>query len=538
MLKTANSHKASDTEFDDGLSPDHFLEVTLQQSPVLNRIVNDYGDATIQEYLESLRPNADGCYQDRDDLIDIVYHYTRRLLGDEVATRTARDFAKNPIVLTANHHGVDYFSHSFQASLLFSLYRHRSVGHLTTVPVFSCGNIPLDNATYPQGMFFYSGNREQLDALPMKLPVFPNRLRRQLVSRALPFDREMVERSESRLGKMIQEAQIGSTPGQAAGCILAEDYRNPSVLDQSSYSDQAVLVNNRIWKRLFHPDSRLTELIYLELEKIVEKILQIDLRNENSLIYQVMFDPRLREAVLHELDGARACWNLDALKKRNLFGQVNDSDRVYANGNGTIFFWGINNTHRRIPLFLSSSGHQSSALIGIDDHHQSWQLTFSPDSILAALGEGRILPSLFTSFLVLSFARGVRCLGSYFQGEYLPHMQKGLVRALKGITEFQQIAEQVAIIKSNFYLSGMLPVMTLIENELMVPAGPAEIIAGGGLGPIDIEKVLSVTVRDAQIASLLETLPDFVPWLAKSTDWKSQIANDSLKRLEGNVLIR
>jgi hypothetical protein len=80
--------------------------------------------------------------------------------------------------------------------------------------------------------------------------------------------------------------------------------------------------------------------------------------------------------------------------------------------------------------------------------------------------------------------------------------------------------------------------MTLIENELMVPAGPAEIIAGGGLGPIDIEKVLSVTVRDAQIASLLETLPDFVPWLAKSTDWKSQIANDSLKRLEGNVLIR
>jgi hypothetical protein len=538
MLKTANSYTVDDPEDFCRQNPECYLEVALEHSPILNRVVGEYGEASLKDYLSKLRPNEEGGYQDREDLIDIVYQYTKRLLGDVVALQTAKDFSENPIVLTANHHGVDYFSHSFQASLLFSLYRQLHANSMRTVPVLACGNIPLDNATYPQGMFFYAVPHGQLGRLPMRLPVFPNRLRRQLVSSAQPFDSDMVERAEKRLAKMVQEAQIASVLREAAGSILSVDYRRSWVVDQSCYSDQAVLLNNLIWKRVFHSDRQPVELVYLELEKIVEQVLQIDLRNPNSLIYQVMFEPALRESVLHELDGARACWDLHALKRRSLFGQLNDAGQIGGNGSGTLFFWGVNEGGRRIPLFLTSSGDQCFSFIGIDDHRHTWQLSCTPEAILAALSEGRLLPSLFSCFLVLALARGVRCIGSYFQGEYLPNMQKGLVNALNQIPGYHEIARRVETIKPNFYLSGMLPVMTLVDNDFIVPAGPVEILAGGGLTDDDIEKILSIKVRDAHVASLLETLPDFMPALLKSYDWKARIAKDSLRRLEGKVVIK
>jgi hypothetical protein len=515
-----------------------YLEVTCQRSSIVNHAIDEYGDMSLKDYLKMLQPNQDGSYQGREDLVGIVYRYTKELLGETIASRTASDLAENPIILTANHHGVDYFSHSFQASLLCSLAKRLNPTPLKTVPVLSCANIPLDNATYPQGMLFYLVKPAQLEMLPKKLPVFPNRLRRQLVSSAPAFDKEMVSRAEKRLNKMISGGEISSILKDATGTILSEDYCNPYVMDQPGYSKQAVLLNNLIWKRLFQEENQRSELVYLELEKIVGKVLQFDLKNKNSLIWKVMFDPVLRKAVLDELDGARACWNLSQLKKRMHFSKLKNSDKIKSNGCGTIFFWGINDAGRRVPLHLVSYGNKKAFFIGIDDHNNLFELAFTPETILAALNECRLLPSLFTCFLVLSFARGVKCIGSYFQAEYLPNMQKGLINALRKIPDYHEIAGQIEKIVPNFYLSGMLAIMTHIENDVMVPAGPLEIISKGGLNNDDIEKILSIRIRDAHLASLLETLPDFIPWMLKSSDWKRLVAKDCLGLLEGKVVIK
>jgi len=515
-----------------------YLEAICQHSSIVNHTIDEYGDVSLRDYLKKLQPNRDGSYQGREDLIGIVYRYTKELLGDAIASRTASDLSENPVVLTANHHGIDYFSHSFQASLLCSLAKNLNTNPLKTVPVLSCANIPLDNATYPQGMLFYSVRPEQLGAMPKKLPVFPNRLRRQLVSSAPSFDKEMISRAEKRLDQMVKDGQISSILKGAAHTILSEDYANPNVMDQGGYSKQAVLLNNRIWKRLFQEENQPSELVHLELEKIVGKILQLDLKNKDSLIWKVMFEPTLRKTVLEELNGARACWNLNQLKKRMHFSRLNDSDGKNVRGCGTIFFWGINDAGKRVPLHIVSYGDKKAFFFGIDDHNNSWELAYTPEAILTALADGRLLPSLFTCFIVLSFARGVKCIGSYFQAEYLPNMQKGLVKALRQIPDFHEIANQVEKIDSNFYLSGMLAVMTLIENDLMVPAGPLEILSKGGIKTDDIEKILSIKVRDAHLASLLETLPDFIPWMSKSSDWKSRLAKDSLGLLEGKVVIK
>jgi len=515
-----------------------YLKITKQHSRVLNDVIEKYGNISIEDYLKTLHPNLNGSYQKRDDLVEIVYRYAQRVLGDSIATKAADEFSKEPIVLTANHHGVDYFSHSFQASLMFYLYRRLSSNSLTTVPVFSCGSIPLNNATFPQGMFLYLVNLEQLCTLPVKLPVFPDRLKRQMVCNVQPFNKEMIERAEKRLERMVRERLISSNLKEVAGTILSQDYSDSSVIQQSSYSDQAVMLNNKIWKRIFHSESQRTELVYLELEKIVENVLTVDLQNKNSLIYKILFDPKVREAVLMELDGVRACWDLSQLKKQTFLKQLNNDSNTISKRSGTIFFWGINEYGRRIPLYLVSSGVNDASFNGIDDHNNLFQIAYSPEQILAGLAKGLLLPSIFTCYLVISLARGVRLIGSYFQGEYLPTMQQAVVNALGKTSDYHEISNMVEIIEANFYLSGMLPVMAQVENDFLVPAGPVEIIAGGGLSNEDIKKMLSVKVQDAHLASLLETIPDFIFSLIKSTDWKKQIAIDSLRELEGNVLIK
>jgi hypothetical protein len=93
--------------------------------------------------------------------------------------------------------------------------------------------------------------------------------------------------------------------------------------------------------------------------------------------------------------------------------------------------------------------------------------------------------------------------------------------------------------KPNFYLSGMSAVMSKMGNDYLTPAGPLEIIAGGGLNNSDIEQALSLSVRDAHMASLFEMVPDFVPRLWwESPDWQPRLAKDSLALLEGKVVIK
>jgi hypothetical protein len=528
----------SATDFGALETPEDYLRIIRQHSKVLNDVIGKYGNSSINNYLKTLSPNQYSPYQRRDDLVEIIYQYAHELFGDSTAVSAADEFSRDPVVLTANHHGVDYFSHSFQASLMFYLYRMQKSDSFTTVPVFSCGSIPLNNATFPQGMLFYSVNLDQLGTLPLKLPVFPERLKRHLVCQVQPFDKEMIGRADKRLEKIAQEKTLPFRIKEVAETILNQDYSDCSVIGKLSYSDQAVLLNNKIWRRLFHAEIKRTELVYLELEKIVKKLLIGDLRNENSLIYKILFEPVVREAVLHELDGARACWDLNQIKKQALLREVNNDGHCGSKRSGTIFFWGMNEYGKRIPLYLVSSGGNDSLFMGIDDHQQPFQIGYSPEHILVGLGEGRLLPSIFTCYLMISLARGVKLIGSYFQGEYLPNMQEGVVNALRKIPEFHGIAAQVEKTESNFYLSGMLPVMSQVKDYYLVPAGPAEIIAGGGLGHEDINKILSVKVQDAHMASLLETIPDFIYSLDKSSGWKRQIARDSLRQLEGKVVIK
>ena len=535
-----NPHETKDsgTSNTEGSLMEQYLEIACEQVPVVSQVLKQYDDLPLKAFLTDLGPTHTQPLQPQTDLADAVFDYTEPLLGASVARKASDDILKSPAVLTANHHGVDYFSQSVQGSLLFSLSKQISDDAITTVPIFSCGNIPLDNLTYPLGLLLYQISDADLSAIPRKLPLFSNKYRREMVSVSGPFDRAMVQRAVGRIDKMTNDREISETLSGPLHEIFESDYCSPAVMGLKSYSEQSVVLNHRIFKRLFKNSEAAPDTIYLELEKLVNLLLAKDLDDPDSLAGRVLFHQPLRKSVFEALNQSKACWDMEMLNRR-LRANIKDPEvKKKVQGCGTLFFWGINKAGRRVPLYLDNGHGYIETLKGMDDRGELYELSYTPQTITDALKANRLLPSLFTSFMVLSFARGVTCVGGYYQAEYLPEMQAKLVNALREHPEYCEFADRVEEVDTHKYLSGMQTVMSQVENDALVPSGPVEISAGGGLSEGDIEQILSLNVRDAHLASLIETIPDVAPWTLHGSNWKKQLAQESYQNLSQKVVVK
>lgn len=514
---------------------DQSLAQVCARSPVVKRIINSYGTASLVDYLRQVLIICEKPLQPRQDLLEAVHRYSGSLLGETVAEQVVQDLQTLPAVLTANHHGVDFLAQSVQGSLFFSL---REVGGKSakTVPVFACGNVALNNPAYPRGLLLYDVNRYAIEFnLPIRLPIFSDRDKRKAVSIVGAFDLKMVAKARQRLAALAQSKQLNSNLAAAAIAILNENYQDKFVIGLKNYSQQAVVLNNRIWKQCFKEPDQIPELVYLELEKITNNLLYADLNNEDSLVWQMMFNPKLRKELLNQLDGARACWNQGKLAQQIYYNSVNHNG--FPSGSGTIFFWAIDNSGRKVPLLLAEDSNHAAKLHGRDEHGNFWTIPFNSKEILNGLQVGKLLPSLFTCYATIGFARGISCCGGYFQAEYLVAMQHGLIMALHNSAECLEFAHHLSHVPCNIYLSGMQAVMRNQNDELLLPAGPVEMIAGGGLSRDQLDRVRSLTVRDVHLAGLIETFTDFQPIKDHSKNWLFFLANESFHLLADRILI-
>ena len=506
--------------------------------PAVDRTLSQFGHLSLLEYLKKFPITAAPPFQSREPLLDAVYRYATPLLGAAIAKRAAEDLAARPLVMTASHHGVDYYAQTLQSRLIFSLGAAGGSSPAKTVPVFACGNIPLNNLTYPRGLLFYLTSSEALDALPCRLPLFPDRLKRTMVSLAPTCDAGMIGKALARLDTMVREGSVRSEVALAARTLLQQEYSCGALVNLPGYSPQAVVLNHRIWKKLFAEGLDPPEMIYLELEQIVFALLGLDLTDPSSLTRLVLFDKALRENVLAELDGLRGCWNRDLLGRRSV-GMPWDEAYPGAGGHcGTAFFWGVDPGGRRISLELQTAASGRTLLHGMADQGKILEIPWTPREIADALQNRSLVPSLFTSFLVIAFARGFSCIGGYFQGEYLPAMQRGLAAALGRTGGYDDAAQAVLQVPTSLYLDGMSAVLSRTEEGGLIPAGPLEIMAGGGLTGEDLGKMGSLTVEEAHLADLFETIPDAIPPESRTAGWQRELVAACSRLLQEKVVIK
>ena len=153
------------------------------------------------------------------------------------------------------------------------------------------------------------------------------------------------------------------------------------------------------------------------------------------------------------------------------------------------------------PLTLAEQG-GAVVLAGLSDRGKRHETRFTPDALRADLEDGRLMPSLFTCFATLSFARGLSCVGGYYQAEYLPVMQAGVVGALAAVAD-HGAADAVAGVDAALCVAGIQAVARELGDGSLIPAGPVEIAGAGGLDRAEVDR-LDLPVREACLLALTE----------------------------------
>ena len=477
--------------------------------PAVDALLARYGTARLRDYVVQLGQSSVAGFQDNQDFIAEVADYTRETLGCELAQAISEDLRQMPQVLTANHHGIDTFAQSTQSNLLFSMRKRADGSPVKTVPVLACGSVPLNNLTYPRGLLIYAASMASKGGGICKLPLFPDSYKRKLVSMVGPYTEDMLCRSRARARKLFDSDKLDPALESALDTVF-DDFASIGQ-EFASYSRQATLVNYRFWQRLFLDRSSHPDLVYIELENIVCRLLQKDLFDNSSICHQLFFDPQLRRRLIENLDGKRGCWQYEQLLSRCSSSGANKDVNATDSVQGTIFFWGVDAKHRKIPLCLVDDVNGKGAeLRGLDDSGQLWTIPFTAADISRGLRDGHLLPSIFTSYLLVSIARGISCIGGYYQAEYLPVMQTAVIDTLRSNTGEIVKTIDSRKLRPDLYLSGMQMMGIKTDGQLR-PAGPLEIIASGGLSVEQYQQIGEVTVLQSHIASLYDTMSDAVP---------------------------
>ena len=474
--------------------------------PAVDALLARHETTKLRDYVAQLGLRKLPGYQSSRDFIDEVSNYTGEVLGSELGAAVAEELREKPQVLTANHHGIDFFAQSTQSNLLFSLGKRSDGTARKTIPVLACGSVPLNNLTYPRGLLIYACGDASGEGEICKLPIFPDSYKRKLVGATEPFTAEMLGRARARANRLLQNEEL-ILPLETALHMVFDDLDS---IGQSfpGYSRQATVVNNRLWQRLFRGGSRRSELVYIELESIVTRLLQKDLFDKSTICHQLLFDPELRVQLIENLDGQRGCWQAEKLLQRCSDSTVPPGVSRPESALGTMFFWGVDAKDRQVPLcVVEGRPGKTPELRGIGDSGCSWSIPFTPDALARGLGEYQLVPSIFTSYLLISIARGINCIGGYYQADYLPIMKNAVIETLSsdsGAARFNRVRDL------DPYLSGMQAI-GFRSGDRLLPAGPLEIIACGGIDDEQFDQIGEVTVFQSHIASLFDIIMDVSP---------------------------
>ncbi|TVM16249.1 hypothetical protein DPQ33_13085 [Oceanidesulfovibrio indonesiensis] len=544
---------------------------TLARLPGLTAALAECGDETLAEYSRGFFPPAAAPPIDPlEDFLDAACERAEPLLGADVARALREQLERSPSVLTANHHGLDTLHQSVHSTIAFALpaLLVRSDGP-RVLPVLACAGVPLGSVTYPRGMVLARKPDLANNANPAKvrIPFFPHALRTCTAGAAPALTAEYFQKALKLCKSMMHEGLL--TPSQNAFVcdFITKECMTPDVLLLPGFAEQAVVLNARLWPRLFAQDVRenAPALAYLDMERIVSKILERDLRR-NSLVAALLFDPETRSRLLEALDGVAGCWTRK--RQERLRGLTEESAFSHDDlrGAGTCFFWMLDATGRQLPMWLEHAP-SGPKLTGRTMAGESCCVDFAPGPILQALADHRISPSLFTSYATLAMARGVRCWGGVYQAAYLREMQRGVTHALGGGMNALMIraartdaevdavpgqhpetrepgetasgrrragpaksplASRVAETPCGCFLAGLITVFTTFPgpeplHERMAPSCAADIAAAGGLTREQLEHMAGLTLTQAATAGLLQSYEEITPTPERTDGWYGEM---------------
>lgn len=421
--------------------------------------------------------------QDNDDLIFFVEKETERLFGAELAEAVKKELEDRFVALTANHHGMDFHPEFFQGNIVFSF------GCRRVIPLFSWGGVPGDNASFARGMLL--SPRNALTFAPYKVPLFSNKDRRIFITQKNAYTEKDIQSYE----RICSGHSLSEREAKAIKRIVSDIFLNDAVLRRENFQDQMSAANYLLWEMLFEKENHLP-LLTVELQTLAGKLIAKDLTDPSSLVYTIIEEKELTQAIYEGLDGSRSCWSLN--------GGLPEK--------GSFLFWAADGQKQHRKLGYSADRH---ALVCAEDPKLVFPL--KADVIAEALRTRKLLPALYLSFVSVAMARGLNCAGGIFQFDYLPKMAEKTAAALASCGE-SAMASKISV--RSPLSTGFLPLRVQSDFSLeKTNACAVDILLNGGMTGEILDKIRNTDTRKAFLSALAYHYEDLIPKEKQISRW-------------------
>jgi len=441
---------------------DSLMAAIASSRPIYSKLFME-GDRSIGSFVQSFSTVTLPAIQDRKDYIDEVAAQVKISQGAFLAERIRVRLKQNPVVFTANHLCLETMPLTVQSMVLGALGEDPG----GALPVEASALIPADNVSYPVGLTL----ARRCDGKPFRIPILElsNKQRRQMTLLLAPFNQLDLSKALAKVKEHSEAGRIGVKERSTLEHILSEVLNTPTILQCPTFKAQAMAATPRLFDAWFSPEARkqVPSLAYSTFESIRTPLLIKDLLDPGTPVFQLFFDPVLREKTLLEMDGVPCCW-----VKGGRTG-------------GSALLWEITPNQRTSPLWL-----EGDALVSGEGR----RFPLEPSALVEALTRGELVPTSFLS-LTLGLVRGLVQIGGFNQIDYLAAMQEGLSRAFQ-FAGYSEWAAKLANPIPPMLTAGISGILAAYPEGEWCSAGGVELMAHGGLSPSDLERIKGLSIRE------------------------------------------
>ncbi len=246
-------------------------------------------------------------------------------------------------------------------------------------------------------------------------------------------------------------------------------------------------INYSWWKKLFSSElrERIPDLFYITNEEVAIGMLNKLLQDTDNLFSKILFDPTMREDTINTFTGVTGCWDSDDTR-------------------GSMLFWGIDqNDHTKIQLRV-----EDDQLVSTDPK-RPFTVQLNKESILEALNNGQMYPTMFMVYGISSFYCGVRPLVGYGSMTYHTAMKNAWLQLLK--QHDQEEADRVNTIPVNGFIGGPSTSFGYDPKRGYENLYALDVMARGGFSTAYLEHLHQTKLSDILLPALIDIYDSYVP---------------------------
>lgn len=443
------------------INSEEVKQAVFSNKPVLKKTIQDNEGKTLAAYFEHMFVESSFDYERRKDLIGVVANTCSELLGIETAEALTASLENNYFASTADHHGFIGHPFFFNADMCQSLAAMQR--NQQAVLILSCGSIAMNNSSFPRGLLVHDEKLEE-----RRLHFFSTKYRHVPVHAMSAYTKEQ----ESRILKELNSIDLAAAKKDLLKRVISEVCFSTAVMEETSFSHQATIVNNALWKLI--PGQEKVEFIQLEQEEITRRLLlQFHFETE-TLLWRLLFNPNFRKAFARHFDGITGAFNTKSKR-------------------GSYMFWALREGKR---IALEYDGKHLVSTDGL------LIIPFEAEVIERELKAKRLIPTMALSFIVLSFYYGLRCGGGFSQINYLGEIKRAYMGLLAEMEELDE-NKRVEPIDTEFFCGEFV----MMEHKNKKAAFALDMLLSDRT---IIEKVISTAFHTKTLGASVEAMmPEF-----------------------------